>query len=89
MAGIMLGNQTVSQIESRLNIKLTEEQKELLNSTRQENVSVPLGEGKWHCYDIPFTMVCDSKKTADAMVKLFTSHDLSKAERFGITWEKN
>lgn len=87
---IMLGNQTVDDIERRLDIKLTEEQKEMLNNTRQEIVNdVPLGKGRWHCYDIPFLMMCDSIKTAEKMRDLFMAYDIGpNSETFQIAWER-
>lgn len=86
---IMLGNQTVSDIERRLHITLTEEQREMLNSSRQETVNgTPLAEGKWHCYDIPFIMVCDTVDTATKMRDMFMAYDMSEGETFQIGWER-
>lgn len=86
---IMLGNQTVSDIERRLHITLTEEQREMLNNSRQEKVNdTPLAEGKWHCYDIPFMMVCDTVDTATKMRDMFMAYDMSEGETFQIGWER-
>ena len=52
--GIMLGNLSVKDIETRLGITLSAEDVAVLQEKRQENVSVPLASGKWHCFDIPF-----------------------------------
>jgi len=54
---VMLGNLTVDQIEARAGVVFSSELKSLLNDTHQasaNNVAI----GKWHCFDIPFTMVC-------------------------------
>lgn len=42
MIGIRLGNLTVEDLERHLEIKFSDEDREYLNSTRQENVSQKL-----------------------------------------------
>ncbi len=54
----MLGNLSVKQMENRMGIEFPAELKEVLSKYRQENVSVDMKEGFWHCFDLPFTMVC-------------------------------
>lgn len=54
---IRLGNLRVDEIEARAGVKFSDELKSLLKATHQENAS-NVAEGKWHCFDIPFTMVC-------------------------------
>lgn len=54
---ILLGDLRVKDIEARLGIDLTESERDFLEKAYQpaaENVA----EGKWHCFDIPFAMVC-------------------------------
>lgn len=85
---IFLGNQTPDQISSRLNIELSDEHKEMLKDTWQQNVSKDLEPGKWHCYDLPFLFMCSDKDTAKKWVDIFSSYDLSKAERFQISYER-
>ena len=61
---IMLGNLSVDQIEKRLGIELTAEEKETLNSTRQLAVNdTPIADNCWHCFDIPFMIQCGTKAT--------------------------
>lgn len=65
---MMLGNLTESQIEKRLGIEFPEEIKEFMRKTHQsraENVEI----GKWHCFDIPFVMVCGDMDTATKIFK--------------------
>ena len=83
---IMLGNLTVDKIEQRLHISLSEQHKQELFASRQEKAE-NIADGKWHCFDIPFMMVCGDKKTAEKCRDIFMTYDLSKTERFGITWE--
>lgn len=60
---ILLGNLTVSEIEARLGIQFSPELKTILASSHQEKASDIL-PGKWHCYDIPFTLVCGDRQLA-------------------------
>ena len=54
---MMLGNLNVEQIEKRLGIDFPEKIKELMKNTRQDNAQF-VQKGKWHCFDIPFNIVC-------------------------------
>jgi len=63
--GFMLGNLSVAQIEERLGIELTEAERSELTASRQEPVNdVPIAPDKWHCFDLPFTIVCGSREMA-------------------------
>jgi len=66
---IMLGNQTVSQIEKRLGIEFPEDIREFMKKTHQAEAS-NIAKGKWHCFDIPFNLVCGDVETA---TKIFNS----------------
>ena len=65
----MLGNLSVSQIEKRLGIDFPQEIRELMNQTHQADAS-NIAKGKWHCFDIPFNLVCGDKEIA---TKIFNS----------------
>lgn len=65
--GILLGNLTVQQIEERLGITLTDEERQFLISTRQEKAE-NIAKDKWHCFDMPFNMVCGSR---DFVMKVY------------------
>lgn len=65
----MLGNQSVSQIEKRLGIEFPEEIREFMNKTHQSEAS-NIAKGKWHCFDLPFKLVCGDMETA---TKIFNS----------------
>ena len=60
---IMFGNFSVADMEERLGIKLPEEKAKELNAMRYENAN-NIPADKWHCFDIPFTIVCGSMETA-------------------------
>lgn len=61
---MMLGNLSVNQMEDRMGIEFPAELKEVLIKYHQHNVSIPINEGFWHCFDLPFTMVCGGKDLA-------------------------
>lgn len=54
---IMLGNLTVSEIEKRSGVTFPSELKQLMEETYQADAN-NIADGKWHCFDIPFTLVC-------------------------------
>ena len=60
---MMLGNLSVEQIEERLGIEFPEEIRELMNNTRQLEAQ-NIAKGKWHCFDIPFKLVCGDMEIA-------------------------
>ena len=88
---IYLGNLTPEQIESRLGIELTAEDKELLKKTHQPEVNnVPIAPGKWHCFDIPFMLMTHDMKTANMFVVIFRKYEPSKfKECLQIGWKRD
>jgi len=58
-----LGNLTVAQMEKRLGIEFTNELQKSLEETRQDSAQF-IKEGCWHCFDIPFEIVCGDMGTA-------------------------
>ena len=61
--GILLGNLTVSQLEKRLGITLTDDERQFLIGTNQEKAE-NIKPDKWHCFDLPFNLVCGSREFA-------------------------
>lgn len=60
---IMLGNLSVSEIEARLGIKFPQDIVDFMNKNHQASAQNVL-PGKWHCFDIPFNLVCGDIETA-------------------------
>lgn len=85
---MMLGNLTPDEIEQRLNIKLSSEHKKQLTDTWQPQAN-NIAKDKWHCFDIPFCMVCGCQETAEKFRDIFLTYDLSKATAFQITLVSN
>ena len=54
---IYLGNLTIEQMEARTGVNFDDELKNLLIETHQDSAS-NIAEGEWHCFDIPFVLVC-------------------------------
>ena len=67
--GFILGNQTVEQIEKRIGIEFPEEIRKFMKENHQEEAE-NIKNGKWHCFDIPFNLVCGDIETA---TKIFNS----------------
>jgi len=60
---IMLGNQSIEQIENRTGIKFPDKIKEYMEENHQHSAS-NIQKGKWHCFDIPFVLECGDYETA-------------------------
>ena len=59
----MLGNLSIAQIEERLGIDFPEEIRDFMKSAHQPNAN-NIAAGKWHCFDLPFHIVCGDLETA-------------------------
>ena len=60
---IQLGNLTVKQIEERLGIEFPDDIKEFMNNTHNPDAT-NIKVGKWHCFEVPFELVCGDIDTA-------------------------
>lgn len=85
--GIMLGNLSLPQIESRLGITLLDTERELLTPMRQENAQ-HIEREKWHCFDIPFMIVCGDYDTACMVRDLFAKYAGDMKTPLQISWQK-
>ena len=63
---IRLGNLTVLEMEQRSGITFPDELKRLLEGSRQDHAT-NIGKGEWHCFDIPFVLVCGDMNLAQAI----------------------
>ena len=61
--GIYLGNLSIEEMEHRSGVNFPEILKEYMGSRRQESAE-DVQQGKWHCFDIPFVLVCGDMETA-------------------------
>lgn len=60
---IALGNLTVDQIEKRLGITFPADVYNFMKENHQPSAN-NIANGKWHCFDAPFTIVCGDYDTA-------------------------
>lgn len=85
---ILLGNLTLAQIEERTGISISADDRAELNKMRQENAE-NIQQGKWHCFDLPFMVVCGDRPTAEKVLKILNAYDWSKAKQaLQISWER-
>ena len=61
---IYLGNLTISEIENRSGIKFPENLILFMEKRHQDNAN-KINKEKWHCFDIPFILVCGDLYTAN------------------------
>lgn len=66
MAGFMLGNLSVEEMEHRTGATWPDELKQYMADKHQSHAS-DIQPGKWHCFDIPFMLVCGDMDTAQAI----------------------
>jgi len=72
---IYLGNLSIVEIETRSGISFPDELKDYMKPRKQENAS-NIKQGKWHCFDIPFVLMCGDMDTATEIyshLKAFSS----------------
>lgn len=61
--GIMFGNLKVEEIEIRMGIDFPDDIRAFMQENNQSEAA-KIEPGKWHCFDIPFHMVCGDIETA-------------------------
>lgn len=62
----MLGDLTVEQMESRAGVEFPDELKAYM-ADRHQPAAANVQPGKWHCFDLPFMLVCGDMETAQAI----------------------
>lgn len=62
---IYLGNLSIERMEDQMGIKFPEPFRTEFGKTRQNSADTSkLKKDGWHCFDMPFTLVCGSKEFA-------------------------
>ena len=72
----MLGDLDVAQIEKRIGFEFPDDIRSFMMGSHQSKAS-NVKKGKWHCFDIPFTLVCGDMETAQ---KIYDSVKARAAE---------
>lgn len=65
---IQLGNLSIAEIEKRSGVKFPEELVNYMEPRRQEKAE-GVKTGQWHCFDIPFNLLCGDMETATEIHK--------------------
>lgn len=60
---IYLGNLDIAEIERRAGVAFPQELRDYMGDKKQEEAA-NVASGKWHCFDIPFVLVCGDMATA-------------------------
>ncbi len=63
-----LGNLSIDAIEKRAGVAFPKKLKDYMSTRKQENAS-DVAAGRWHCFDIPFVLVCGDMETATEIHK--------------------
>ena len=86
---IAFGNLSVEQIEARINIKLSDEDKETLNSFWETTTANVRGHYAWHCFDAPFFISCGNYKAALKVREIFSKYaeDMRGELQISGDWE--
>jgi hypothetical protein len=81
---VMLGNLTVEQMEKRAGVQFSDELKTLMRDTHQQEAS-NIARGKWHCFDIPFHLVCGDMELAQKIYDHLKSNSDKFSEPLAIS----
>ena len=63
---ILLGNLTISEMEKRSGVSFPDELKAILEKSHQSHAT-NIGIGQWHCFDMPFIIVCGDMDLAQSI----------------------
>jgi hypothetical protein len=63
---IYLGDLSITEIEKRMGISFPDKLITYLSDKHQDNAS-NIAKGKWHCFDLPFNMVCGDMEIAQTV----------------------
>ena len=82
----ILGDLSITDMENRLGVTFPEELKEQMLPKRQMDTT-NLKEGYWHCYDIPFMLVCGGIETATEYNRLLKplSSEMKGSFQIGVS----
>lgn len=64
--GIRFGSLSIEHIEKRLGITLSNEERIAMKEIHSNAADMPFGT--WHCFDAPFTLVCNGSDAANIVL---------------------
>jgi len=79
------GDLKTTDIEQRLNITLSDTDRDKLEGMRQSKANniIP---GKWHCFDMPFQILCGDKGTASMVYDILVPYKALMKSNIQIEW---
>lgn len=84
---MLLGNLNIEEIQKRSGVTFPEELVEYMKPRKQEGAS-NIKVGKWHCFDIPFVLVCGDMETAKEIFKYLEPMSKQFKEKLQISLQK-
>lgn len=87
---LMLGNLSIDEMESRLGIDFPDDLREFMKESHQSSAD-NVKPGKWHCFDIPFSLVCGDRETAERIFNALKPQigEIKKPLQIGINTKNN
>jgi len=83
---IQLGNLSTKEICERLQITLTDQEIESLESIRSELAEV--SRGRWHGFDMPFVIYCGDMETAVIVRDTYAPYSSKMVARLRIQYNQ-
>ena len=80
---IMLGDLTLAEMERRSGVEWPKELKSYMADRRQAKAT-NIEPGKWHCFDLPFMLVCGDMETAKTIYSHLSGLSSSFKEKMQI-----
>ena len=80
-----IGDFNTTDIEKKLNITLSDTDRDKLESMRQSKAN-DIIPGKWHCFDMPFQILCGDKGTASLVYDILAPYRAQMKGIIQIGW---
>ena len=82
---MMFGDLKTTDIEQRLNITLSDTDRDKLEGMRQSKAN-DITPGKWHCFDMPFQILCGNRDTAFVVCDILAPYQAQMEGNIQIGW---
>ena len=80
-----IGDFNTTDIEKKLNITLSDTDRDKLEGMRQSKAN-DIIPGKWHCFDMPFQILCGDKGTASLVYDILAPYRAQMKGIIQIGW---
>jgi hypothetical protein len=80
----MLGNLSVDEMQAKSGIEFPVELIEYMKDRHQQEAE-NIKPGKWHCFDLPFTLVCGDMETAQEVFRYLSPLSSSFKQQMQIS----